>query len=207
MAFATASDVMFLLKSLLRKSWVCVGLAVAFAGPANASPPATANRLAYLDDCDPFYAQLQFPRLTTPQWIGDSGVEGAVILAIDDMRSPGAYETFLRPILERLKQINGGAPVSIMCVQIDPNDPRYQQWLQEGLSLEVHTLRHIPARFWVKVISRRRRRHFSEASRTLIACPATRRWLFARLAATRSTAQVRAFLPSCSIGPTIKASF
>ncbi len=109
---------------------------------AGAGRAGTANRLAYLDENDPFYAQLQLPRLTTPQWVGDAGVEGAVILAIDDMRAPEKYEAFLRPILERLKQIDGRAPVSIMCVQIDPNDPHYQQWLKEGLSLEVHTLTH-----------------------------------------------------------------
>ena len=69
-----------------------------------------ANRLTYLDDNDPFYVGLDFPKLTTPQWVGEAGVEGVVILAIDDMREPQRYETFLRPILERLKQIDGRAP-------------------------------------------------------------------------------------------------
>jgi putative membrane-bound dehydrogenase-like protein len=119
-----------------------LALAAALGGPANASPPTTASRLAYLDECDPFYAGLQLARLTTPQWVGERGVEVAVILAIDDMRSPAAYEPFLRPILKRLKQIDGRAPVSIFCVRIDPNEAHYQEWLKEGLSLEAHTLTH-----------------------------------------------------------------
>ncbi len=101
-----------------------------------------ANRLTYLDETDPFYVNAQFPKLTTPQWVGEPGVEAVAILAVDDMRSPGRYETFLRPILERLKQIDGRAPVSIMCNALDPQQPQYQSWLKEGLSLEVHTLSH-----------------------------------------------------------------
>ena len=74
-----------------------------------------ANRLTYLDDADPFYVNAQFPKLSTPQWVGEPGVEAVVILAVDDMQSPAPYETFLRPILQRLKQIDERAPVSIMC--------------------------------------------------------------------------------------------
>ena len=80
--------------------------------------------------------------MTTPQWVGEPGVEAVVILAIDDMPQPDKYETVLRPILERLKQIDGRAPVSIMCNRIDPAHARQQLWLAEGLSLEVHTLAH-----------------------------------------------------------------
>src|SRR5437762_6661597 len=101
-----------------------------------------ANRLTYLDETDPFYPGTGFPRLTTPQWVGEPGVEAVVILAIDDMREPGKYETFLRPILNRLKQIDGRAPVSIFCNQLDAQDPQLQAWLKEGLSFEVHTLTH-----------------------------------------------------------------
>lgn len=103
---------------------------------------ADANRLTYLDESDPFHAGLHFPKLTTPQWIGEPGVEAVVILAVDDMSAPGNYETLLRPILERLKQIDGRAPVSIMSVAPKPDDPQYQRWLAEGLSLEAHTLTH-----------------------------------------------------------------
>lgn len=101
-----------------------------------------ANRLTYLDQTDPYYVGAQFPKLTSPQWVGEPGVDAVVILAIDDMKSPDAYATFLGPILERLKQIDGRAPVSIMCNRIDPQEPQYQAWLKEGLSLEVHTLSH-----------------------------------------------------------------
>ncbi len=83
-----------------------------------------------------------FPKLTTPQWIGEPGVEAAVILAVDDMNDPAKWERFLRPILNRLKQIDGRAPVSIMTVSIKPEDPQLQSWLKEGLSLETHTATH-----------------------------------------------------------------
>src|SRR5947199_4848238 len=82
------------------------------------------NRLTYLDENDPYYVSRTFPKLTTPQWVGEDGVEAVVILAIDDMRDPLKYETFLRPILRRLQQIDGRAPVSIMTCSIKPEDPQ-----------------------------------------------------------------------------------
>jgi putative membrane-bound dehydrogenase-like protein len=108
---------------------------------------ADGNRLAYLDECDPYYVSRRFPKLVTPQWVGEPGVEAVVILAIDDMRGHEKWEAFLRPILNRLKRIDGRAPVSIMTCQIDPKDPHLQTWLKEGLSLEVHTIDH-PCPFW-----------------------------------------------------------
>jgi hypothetical protein len=101
-----------------------------------------ANRLTYLDESDPYYVHRKFPKLITPQWIGEEGVEAAIILAIDDMRGHEKWETYLRPILERLKKIDGRAPVSIMTCTIDPNHPHLQKWLKEGLSIEVHTVDH-----------------------------------------------------------------
>jgi len=74
-------------------------------------------------------------KLTTPQWIGEPGVEAAVILAIDDMNDPPNGKKFLRPILNRLKQIDGRAPVSIMTVSIKPEDPNSNPG-SRGLSLE-----------------------------------------------------------------------
>ncbi|HYV32923.1 MAG TPA: dehydrogenase, partial [Candidatus Binatia bacterium] len=103
---------------------------------------ADADRLAYLDGDDPFYPELHFARLTTPQWVGEPGVDAVVILAIDDMRETPRYEAFLRPILERLKQIDGWAPVSIMVNTIAPTNALLAAWLREGVSLEVHTLAH-----------------------------------------------------------------
>ncbi|MBX3448860.1 MAG: HEAT repeat domain-containing protein [Planctomycetaceae bacterium] len=104
--------------------------------------PVDGNRLAYLDGHDIYYPHTKFPKLTTPQWVGDEGVEAVVILAIDDMRDTAKYESYLRPILQRLKQIDGRAPVSIMTCAVKPEDPRLQTWLEEGLSLEVHTFDH-----------------------------------------------------------------
>jgi putative membrane-bound dehydrogenase-like protein len=115
-------------------------LALLICTAASAGP--IGNRLTYLDDSDPFYPSLEFPRLTTPQWVGETNVEAVVILAIDDMRDPARYETFLRPILNRLKEMDGRAPVSIFCNALDPPHPQLASWLKEGLSLEVHTLSH-----------------------------------------------------------------
>jgi putative membrane-bound dehydrogenase-like protein len=103
---------------------------------------ADANRLTYLDENDPYYVSRRFPRLVTPQWVGEDGVEAVVILAIDDMKETEKYEKFLRPILQRLKQIDDRAPVSIMTCKIDPDDKQLQAWLKEGLSLECHTIDH-----------------------------------------------------------------
>src|ERR1041385_3549263 len=95
------------------------------------------NRLTYLDENEPFYVGRKFPKLITPQWVGEPGVEAVVILAVDDMTDPKKYEAFLRPILERLKQIDGRAPVSIMTVNVKPDDQQLQSWLKEGLSFDV----------------------------------------------------------------------
>ena len=81
------------------------------------------NRLTYLDEfCDPYYPGLETPKLVTQQWIGEPGVQAVIVLSIDDMRDPAPYERFLRPILDRLKKIDGRAPVSIITNQIDPVD-------------------------------------------------------------------------------------
>jgi hypothetical protein len=101
-----------------------------------------ASRLAYLDENDPFYPGRDFPKLTTPQWVGEPDVEAVVILAVDDMQKPQLYETFLRPIVDRLRKIDGRAPISIMANRLDPTDPVLQGMLRDGLSIEVHTLDH-----------------------------------------------------------------
>jgi putative membrane-bound dehydrogenase-like protein len=103
---------------------------------------ADGNRLAYLDGSDPYYVHRGFARLTTPQWVGEDGVDAVVVLAIDDMRGHEKWEQFLRPILRRLQKIDGRAPVSIMTCQVDPKDPHLQKWLEQGLSLETHTIDH-----------------------------------------------------------------
>ena len=113
---------------------------VAFRFSANAQQPA--NRLNYLDGEDPFYVGLNFPKLTTPQWVGEDGVDAVVTLGIDDMRDLSRYENFCRPILERLKEIDGRAPLSIFSNAITPTEPHLQKWLKEGVTLEAHTLNH-----------------------------------------------------------------
>lgn len=124
--------------SVLLISWSLVLFGTAFQSFA-----ADGNRLSYVDaPCDPFYPHGNFPRLVTPQWIGEEGVDAVIVLSIDDLRDTTRYENFLRPIFERLKAIDGRAPVSIFTVKIDPKDPLIQRWLAEGVSLEVHTVTH-----------------------------------------------------------------
>ena len=106
------------------------------------APTKDGNRLAYLDECNPWYPHRDFPKLITPQWVGEEGVEAVIVLGIDDMRDPAKYEQYLRPILNRLKQIDGRAAVSIMTCDVKPDDPQLQSWLGEGLSIECHTIDH-----------------------------------------------------------------
>lgn len=103
---------------------------------------ADANRLTYLDDSDPYYVSRSFPKLITPQWVGEKGVDAVVIIAIDDMRDPARYEKVLSPTIDRLKQIDGRAPISIMTCKVNPADPQLKTFLDEGISLEVHTIDH-----------------------------------------------------------------
>ncbi len=117
-------------------------LAVALPAQAQPAKDADGNRLAYLDEVNPYYPDRHFPRLITPQWVGEDGVEAVVILAIDDMKQTKPYEAFLRPILRRLQKIDGRAPVSIMTCAADPEDLQLQSWLKEGLSIECHTYDH-----------------------------------------------------------------
>ena len=101
------------------------------------------NRLTYLNQfCNPYYVGLDTAKLVTPQWVGEPGVEAVIVLSIDDMRDPARYETFLRPILERLKKIDGRAPVSVMTTRVDADNPQLPAWLEEGVTVEAHTYDH-----------------------------------------------------------------
>ena len=101
------------------------------------------NRLAYLDQpCNPYYAGPDTARLITPQWVGEPGVEAVIVLSTDDLRDPAGHEGFLRPILDRLKEIDGRAAVSLMTNRTDANHPQLKKWLAEGASLEAHTWDH-----------------------------------------------------------------
>lgn len=120
-------------------SLLVVGLLASFSLAADPS----GNRLAYLNGpLDPYYPHRNFAKLTTPQWVGEEGVDCVITLGIDDMRDPAKYEAYLRPILDRLQKIDGRAPVSIMTCDVKPSDPQLAAWLKEGLSIECHTADH-----------------------------------------------------------------
>ncbi len=94
------------------------------------------------DPASPWYPHRNFPHLKTSDWAGNPNTRAVIVLAIDDMRDSAKYEQYLRPILNRLKQIDGRAPLSIMTNQIDPSDSQLQSWLGEGLSIECHSADH-----------------------------------------------------------------
>ena len=88
--------------------------------PHAASAADPGNRLAYLDEPpNPYYVGLPCAKFVTPQWVGEKDVELVIVLAIDDLGKPPVYEKFLRPVFERLKKIDGRAPVSIRPCSID----------------------------------------------------------------------------------------
>lgn len=91
---------------------------------------------------NPYWPDRTSPKLTTPQWIGDEGVEAAAVLSIDDMREVDPYAQYLEPILQRLEEAYGAAPLSIFTNTIDPNAPGLQRFLERGVSIEVHTIDH-----------------------------------------------------------------
>ncbi len=118
-------------------------LCLLLASPFHSAAGGVGNRLVYLDEfLNPYYVGLDTARLTTPQWVGEPDVRTVIVLSIDDLRDPEHFERFLRPVLERLKQIDGRAPVSCMGNRLDVEHPRLQQWLAEGVSIEPHTYDH-----------------------------------------------------------------
>src|SRR5262245_39300054 len=82
------------------------------------------DRFVHLYDPSPFLVHKDFPRLTTPMWFGEDGVEAVVILAVDDMRDPAKYRAFLQPILARLREVEGQSNLSIFTNKVDPKDPQ-----------------------------------------------------------------------------------
>lgn len=116
-------------------------LVISLASNTMAASPG--NRLTHLDAfLDPYSVGLETAKLTTPQWVGEDEVQAVIVLAIDDMSEPARYETFLRPILNRLKQIDGHAGLSIMTKEVTPTDAQLQSWLKEGVHIEAHTITH-----------------------------------------------------------------
>ena len=101
------------------------------------------NRLTYLDGSNPYYPHRSFPKLITPQWVGEREVEAVIVLSIDDAVTPKPFETYLRPTMDRLKEIDGRAPISLMCNQLNvTQEVVIQKMLTEGLSFETHTFGH-----------------------------------------------------------------
>ena len=101
------------------------------------------NQLLYLETPMVYHPHAGFPKLTTPMWCGEPGVEAVIILSIDDLHDPESFDHFLNPILKRLKQFTGGrSPLSIMANKTDPQNPILQSWVKAGLNIEVHTSSH-----------------------------------------------------------------
>jgi len=127
----------------MRSRLLVFGACFLFALPA--VPPIHAavdegNRLSYLDDdCRRYDVGWQTPKLVTPQWIGRRGVEAAIVLAVDDRGDPAACEAFLRPILERLRHIDGRAPLSIMSNAVDPPQAQVEVWRKGGAEIVPQT--------------------------------------------------------------------
>jgi len=133
---------------------VCVLMSSALGGfgdRALAAPP-DGSRFVYLDERDPYYPQAGSPKLTTPMWVGEPGVDAVILLSVDDMGRPAAqsrsdvspeeFERFLTPLIQRLQRIDGRAPIAIMTCQTHPNSPTVQRLLELGLSLECHSYSH-----------------------------------------------------------------
>ncbi len=102
------------------------------------------NQLIYLETPLVYYPHSRFPKLTTPMWIGEPGVETAIILSFDDIRDVKTQDQFLRPIITRLKQIEKGeSPLSIMASQMPARHPILQKWINNGITIEAHTTTHL----------------------------------------------------------------
>lgn len=126
---------------MLRSYSMEASLAVVLLLSAGA-PADRGNRLVHLDERSPFWVGPSSPRLTTPMWFGEDGVDAAVILSIDDMRDPEKYRVFLEPVLAKLAEVEGRSPLSIFSNTIDPAHPQLARWLASGVRLDVHTLTH-----------------------------------------------------------------
>ncbi len=106
------------------------------------------NRFWYLcEPFNPYYPHTTFPRLVTPQWVGEEGVRAVILLTIDDLRSdrkpdPAVFEQFLRPVFDELKAVQGKAAVTLMANSVAADDPVVLRWLEEGAAIGAHTADH-----------------------------------------------------------------
>lgn len=154
-------------------TWAAWTATVVLAATFSSASAGDGNRLAGLDENAPWAHSHRSPKLVTPQWVGEPGVEAVITLGIDDMRDPAVYEKYLRPILTRLKQIDGRAPVSIFTCKVDPTAAQLQTWLEEGLSFEVHTTNH-PCPLLCKSDFAAAKRTYDECIDLLAKIPGTR---------------------------------
>ncbi|MGI9456606.1 MAG: PVC-type heme-binding CxxCH protein, partial [Aeoliella sp.] len=125
--------------------YAVVGLAnfAALATCTAEAPAGVANRLNYLDDfCEPFYPQRELAKLTTPQWIGQSGVEAVVILTIEGSANDAALRAALAPIVDRLKTIDEGVPLTIFTESPPKVRTEWEAWCEAGLTFEPTLLHH-----------------------------------------------------------------
>ena len=131
-----------LTRMLTHAAWVTMLVASFFTYDVRANE--RANRLTYLNSDSPYYVSGDFPKITTPMWVGEEDVELVVLLSVDDLglQTIDHFERSLRPTLDRLKKIDGRAPVTIFVNRTNPGEAHLQRWLKEGLGLEVLTVDH-----------------------------------------------------------------
>ena len=66
------------------------GMLLALAASLGAPGAESGSRLSYLDEfCDPYYVGLDTPKLITPQWVGEEGVEAVRKMNNNGTRAPG----------------------------------------------------------------------------------------------------------------------
>ncbi len=139
-------------RSDISKLLAALSVALFLSGGRLAAEERVGSRFTYLDELDPYYPHADFPKLTTPMWVGEEGVDAVVLLSVDDMGGPPfrprydvgpeAFERFLAPLIERLRKIDGRAPIAVMTCQTPPESLTVQQLLKLGLSFECHTFTH-----------------------------------------------------------------
>ncbi len=110
---------------------------VCSAGSIDAVWAGDANRLVELDGETSWTGRPGEPKLITPQWVGEAGIECVVLLGVEADGVLAEWEPVVRPIVERLKQINGRAPLSLFARDVEPGAQPLRAWLSDGVRVEV----------------------------------------------------------------------
>ena len=100
--------------------------------PSLFAAPPDGNRLAYLDEVESLLSPQGFPQADHAPVGRRAGRRGGGGAGDRRHARPGRYEAYLRPILNRLKAIDGRAPVSIMTNQVDPRIPGSRRGSRRG---------------------------------------------------------------------------